>query len=354
MVQTTDESTPVFNPPQTQVALMGSFVPTEAMMSVQANFDDRQRQAIEMEQAGESPVAIWKKTQLERGQDDRWRFEVNDQGAKLRDDVSQRVPGDEERLADVLDHPGAYLVWPFLEEYKVRFHEPNGSLAGSFDEKTNTFNVYGTGERMPPDIRETILHEMQHAIQAYDKSRGANRRGTGSTVVHGLALLDLYNSMKDSHDFNTVPIHGNRSLGYGPNAIERLQDAYKTFQRADFSPEKQMIFREQFGLAIDRIKDYYRKTYIKSGSSDEATEAAWKFDGPYMIYRANAGETEARNVETRSKKQIIGFESSDQTPESIKALFDTGANVEVDPTLSPPSMTEDIPRNAQYSDDLYN
>lgn len=130
-----------------------------------------------MEMGGSHPEDIWRETGNYRGVEGRWRQEISDNAAKLKDnaagiladaheapktDLQSALPGGaaDTRLAHILDHRELYDAYPWTQNIKVRLF-PNMGNGAAYDEITNTIKL---GTRAANE--ETVLHEVQHAIQS--------------------------------------------------------------------------------------------------------------------------------------------------------------------------------------------
>ncbi len=126
-----------------------------------------------------------------QGKDGKWRFEIDDSGAKY-------IPGGGDRLGDILKHDALYKAYPELREMPVRVD--NGmEILGVFDPNRNEivyrssdpydealdFDLYQGDDKdaIKVILRKlqyiktlgALLHEVQHAIQyAEGFARGGN------------------------------------------------------------------------------------------------------------------------------------------------------------------------------------
>lgn len=175
------------------------------------------RQAEQMERDGRSGEEIRQETGWFRGSDGQWRFEVNDSGAKyyrngdarFRNDhpeyaryqdlmnrfltgnlntdelvelqqLEQTWGREQARLKDLtdrgnatldmlLDHSALFEAYPELRDAKVRFADLAGGEKGSYDPKSNTITIANELRSAP---ESTLIHEIQHAIQAAEGFSG--------------------------------------------------------------------------------------------------------------------------------------------------------------------------------------
>lgn len=162
--------------------------------------------------------------------DDSWKFEISDQGAKLKDLNGKEIgPGYDARLDDILDHPKLFQAYPTLGKVVFELVD-NPNYNGAFFELENKIEL----SRRAPDHLSTLLHEVQHWVQAKEDFA----RGTNPDAVDAYAA-------------------GNADIAY--DFIARVMDEAHT--------DDIKAMERQLGKAFDRI------------SSDEVDAFARKTDG---------------------------------------------------------------------------
>lgn len=152
--------------------------------------------------------------------DNQFRFEIDDRPAKIRlaigDDeaaltrggletvLEKALPatdniqvGSRMRLDSLLDHDELFEAYPQLRKYGVRIKfDANDAARGSFrpSEKLITINlgdmrpfrpgVEVLGKSLKKDIKSTLVHEIQHAVQEIEGfARGYNTQASGTQPV---------------------------------------------------------------------------------------------------------------------------------------------------------------------------
>lgn len=216
-------------------------------------------QAERLEAAGYSEQAIKEMTGLERGADNMWRKEFSDSQAKLTPEgFSFRTKDNEAAgfLKDVLYHPELYRVYPEAADIPV-FVNPNlakQGYSGLYNDNTKTIEINPNAS--VSNIRETLLHEIQHWVQ------------------------------------NTEGFHA--------NTPGQVHPTIKDFVKRDF--------------LINEAKPNLRKiaNLLEAGKIYEARLKAALLlkDSEREIYRRLASEVEARNVSDRSKMSAEQIKNS--------------------------------------------
>lgn len=208
--------------------------------------------------------AIWNETGWFQGPDHKWRFEIDDSGAyaDVRGAVEDGWKANEQwPLGHVLGHKDAFSAYPYLDDAGIQYRPFPKKIENAFGAYVQDGNNLVLNSSHPNFIDDnaalsTILHEGQHSLQA---TEGFARGGS----------------------------------------------------RALFTPEEIASERARIGAVPE---DNTGRTSVGSAAGD-----APDTDVALGLYKRLAGETEARNVQTRMN----------MTPEQRRA--------------TPPWETQDIP-----------
>lgn len=231
---------------------------------------DRMYKAQAMSNAGKSAEKIYRATTAQRpggdilpgisfGKDGMQRWEITDSRARLNPDVLQRLPRLDDttppvQLAELLQHPELYRNYPHLREMNIGALPENTSYYGEQHPGRNLLLL--NKERSPEAVRSTLLHEIQHEIQDVE---GWSRGGNAADVARRVAPL----AKPDQERY------------------DRFLDAIAKVTNGDREKARQLS-NTPHGHKL--FLDYYR----------------WKDpDEMRRLYMRLAGETEARNVQTR-------------------------------------------------------
>lgn len=141
------------------------------------------------------------KNKVFEGVDGKPRYEVSDEGAKinLQDSPSGRKSfyttdqlksGKDATLSQVLDHPKLYEQYPGLKDLRIQsidFYKDARSQA-AYDSSTKTLNVSNELLNNPQELKEAILHEVQHSIQDIEGfAKGGSIQGEDVAGYNNLA-----------------------------------------------------------------------------------------------------------------------------------------------------------------------
>ena len=225
-------------------------------------------QAKQLEKDGADNEAIRKATGWHKGMEGKWRFEIDDSQAELIDQGQLQATSKEietlykqankakdqavkeellakadelaanydeatkPRLKNVLNHPALYQAYPWIANAKVIQSKLSAGENGGYDPATNTIQV--SKDLAPDKLRETLLHEIQHAIQEQeDFARGGSPEGNSSEAFDKYQRLagevearDTASraNLTDGQRKETAPdlrsdaivVHGGKEFAYNP------------------------------------------------------------------------------------------------------------------------------------------
>ena len=222
---------------------------------------------------------IWERTWddngvgVYRGLDGEWRAEIDDSNAEFRPDVlaetrngfgttpdamHQRFTG---RMADVLDHYGLFDAYPWLADQQVTVVVGWG---GRGEYNRDTGRIWAQGKDAD-EAMSALMHEVEHRIQEHeDWSAGSNWRTVGYATKKRLAEVE-------------DALVQTQERGIGDNSRKALEDA----------------------------RDALRNTLEVIGN-DTGHRSVWDTGSPaeWAAYEREAGEVEARNVQTRLRMSV--------------------------------------------------
>lgn len=134
-----------------------------------------------------------------------WVVEIDDSNAAVKHELSY-VPYEEEgvkpefTLKDIFHHPELYEAFPYLKDVKVT-KSMNNSYYGGYSPETNTISLNTNLIREHgEDLKSTILHEIQHAVQDYEMNQGNFKSGgtDPESVMHDtVAGYKVYQKLKE-------------------------------------------------------------------------------------------------------------------------------------------------------------
>ena len=373
---------------------------------------DNLKVAKKMERGKKNAKAIKMATGWERGADDKWRYEVPDikrydslgnlafkrnhpdyaRYAELNAKNAGRlfgIPGNEfsdsetqefdalkkkwgglrvekhdnvQTLDAYIDAPEVFKAYPSLGSIGLKFiNEPNDTYSGKYLYRNNEIVVNKAHVRTPNEIKKTLVHEMQHAIQSIEGfAKGGNMQSVRTLINDRISEIAsaagiAENALDEYRDIAThlIQLECARQWKRNPKSFLKSSAKYTAPGYYMGTPKKEQIEIGQ-RLADEWINDaqYFinsRKEQLVSGETDAKdiltrwkkdwakTYSEWKdfkeeFDQldkaihqktDFELYHVLAGEVESRNVAARI----------DMTPEERRASL--------------ASETEDVNRDEQ-------
>lgn len=223
--------------------------------------------AKKMDAEGAKRDDIWNETGWFKGPDGRWRWEIDDSGAKLDMDSS----GSSAPLKNVLSHPGGlFEAYPQLANMPVS-RESSGDFYGSYSPSQKKFTT--GGGVVGGDPTSTLLHEIQHAIQEIEDF-GRGGMPSGSTVTKALGYLPDKGILDEATSLQWL------IEDYG--GLKQAMEKYPTNSKGQPWNDAAIHLAQQDPM---EIKNQYSKLQLA--------------EDPNEVYRRLAGETEARLTQKR-------------------------------------------------------
>lgn len=292
--------------------------------------------ADELEAAGKSADEIWKETGVFRGADNKWRFEIPDQNAKLNpnkyaDDLP--IKGEPAPVASDVWHPELYEAYPQIRKTQSSI-EGSGENSGAYyqsgrDRKSGP--LVEVAGKSPGDARSVALHELQHNVQDIE---GFARGGNFQTP-------EVWSAASKRFDADKVAAEA---------TLERIGDHRKAFFD-DFRKTK-----DDSGAALVAYRAKFPKETEEFNKAFDVISTAGRPPGyRHQAYRDLAGEVESRNVQARrdmtdaERAAVPPWQSADTPTERqiVKGTREPGDVAEMAPAWSPfdPAWRDRAQRN---------
>lgn len=285
------------------------------------------QQAEAMEQRGSSAKEIWEALGVARTMDGKgWRFEIDDSGMEtdtkwnfLRNPDAKRynelfekaylydtaaaedlnelqildknLKGSRKSplyLDEVVKHDKLFEAYPALRDIKVRFEANTGNKEGSYHPETNEF-VLRSGLKLEPEkLKNTLIHEIQHAIQEREGFARGTNPGYWDEMIQG-----GYSRRKNDGRIERARQEYHRVFNSAP---EEFKDKVRAINRARLDGD--------YDTAESVIDELYDSEYANLWSQLDMLEFEWRSDrgeelNAYELYHNTAGEIEARDAASR-------------------------------------------------------
>ena len=269
-------------------AVLGIFAGPKAATANLAKLAEAQA----LQKAGTRGEDIWHQTGWFQAPDEGWRFEIPDGWANLSPSLPKSGknvtieqpfwPFQQQSLTlgDTLNHEALYQAYPQLKDIPVRGLQGGTGLAGGFDPTARQMHL---ATNTPSRLRDTALHETQHAVQQIE---GMAEGGSPSLYLpagfHDMSaeVADRGKRLeaqlaKDIPGFDPVEVQMRLHFGITSSGSPAEDAMFAAFGRHPAAAAYQELLDKQRAL----IQQYH-------DAIDE--------------YKRLAGETEARLVEHRS------------------------------------------------------
>ena len=121
-----------------------------------------------MRDAGADNEEIRQATGWFRGADGKWRFEIDDSGVKVKDDLHTYGT-----LKEVIDAPELFKAYPYMKDIFVSFENLNG-MNGHYSPTLDSIGIDKKLQNDKEGLKKTLVHEIQHAIQREEGFTGGS------------------------------------------------------------------------------------------------------------------------------------------------------------------------------------
>jgi hypothetical protein len=292
--------------------LAGMFVGPRA-----ANFNPQAAQAAEdLAATGKSPHLQAKDTGYFVGHDDIARTEISDHLAKMNPVNWREKAGSSVPLSQVLEHPRLYEEYPELAHLPVR-EETHPRYFGAYDPATGGISVNrDLIEAEGLDMRETLLHEVQHAVQAIEGfDPGSNPQNAPSQTRQILnaekppgvdallaraeqnAMVPVARTMLGKLDtMKPIQVH----YGFGQTLSDLFGIDYPLAQKLALDAFYDPAVRASLAKQIDDLEAQPLPPFGDDAVEWLRRDAVQKASTDKELYHARGGEEEARRTVYRA------------------------------------------------------
>lgn len=243
-------------------------------------------EAKQMEVDGYNESEIYQQTGWFRGADNMWRFEIDDSTMRYTPErMAQKMVDGAVHLEDVIDHPVLFAAYPRLRDVSVTFTPMKPGAEGVYRRAENRIYLADSNKNSP---ESTLVHEIQHAIQALEGFAYGASRAYWANIINNGGKIDS----KRLRDATAAvrKFEGNKANQPVIDARNRLEDAYNKSVRDGNAMYAQMQV-DGMATKVD--------TYDDLLNEQSNAGVAYLNSLPIELYMNTAGEQEARNVEER-------------------------------------------------------
>ena len=276
--------------------------------------------AHQMKESGMDMEQIRKDTGWFMGPDNRWRFEISDENAKIKDiNINKKK---KYKLSEVLDHKELFEAYPQLADINVVFGAHRGLKGGHFDRNKNEIKINVVKEAVQSEDDKKNMARLSELIESPEYKAYTEAYKNGSLVEKEKAK-QAWTSSPNYQEFAT--------LAFSLRAVVKPKSFPKQLGDAPLS-----IILHEVQHAIQRQEGF-------------ATGTNKREAGGFKNYQNTLGEVEARNVEAR--KKMTDAERAAAPPDVLtwkNPIINWGTVSEELPINSP----DDINKMAQAGEQL--
>lgn len=252
----------------------------------------------EMEKAGAPRATIYHDTGWYRGIDGQPRYEISDADARVVADFAElkeetRLWGQaQHRLDKVISHPELFAAYPDLGKLSVLFRNLKAGTHGAMMSRIVDGQYVPVGlvvnvNSGEDQALETVLHEVQHAIQGAEKWANGGSPDTLRTIL------------KYTKDETTR------------RSVAREKSKIKVAAKSDISDEK---FAEAIGLVEGKVDERRLREAVEYRLALTAPDLPEEYHdrlerqtthyATFLTYQSFFGEIEARLTQKRREKGV--------------------------------------------------
>lgn len=306
---------------------------------------------------------IWHQTKLHQGSTDPgWRMEIPDYEAVFKPGAKNvKLFGAEQRFGDVFDHPALFENYPQIAEYKTRAVPLIPSIQGTraaFDDKNKLFYIDPTNK----DSLSSTLHEVQHAIQDIEgwpsgastsmflkpeREAAKIARNDADAMFGSDKQLAITNLVEEAYRkaLANDPVYNERETKWGiqPMSYGAARAMISGWRNGHWKNIHTPLYNEMELLAKE-IPIYSQALTAYDAYENASKHLSDREDQAYNLYKRDAGETEARNVQKRyeaatQEEPLPSWVTAETKPDIVyQDLYGV-----------PPWQTEDIPAEQQMN-----
>lgn len=273
--------------------------------------------AEEMEQEGTDPETIRQDTGWFRGMDGKWRFEIDDSAMELRGDYRDFLDNQHTergmRLSELIYHSSLFNQYPQLASIDVAFDIPEtsdtyGSWSGSWGGAQHiSLNQKLLADGMEGELLDTLIHEMQHAIQDTEGfASGSNPRYWERQLKEGYdgrTRAEREASREAWERYNQIREEDPEFFEEAADLMLSTPDSprgaidWDTFEQLEPDPPEW----QEFDARRDALEEKYgeEKMFNFMDLYHEVKSKETTRRSNYELYRKTAGEIEARDATNR-------------------------------------------------------
>lgn len=262
-----------------------------------------------------------------------------DEIEKIDYDISHGYVSDPETtLGELLQHDKLYAAYPSLKNMTVKLQTSKDLSNGGYSRKENT--IYLDSRLLDEnEIKSTLMHEIQHAIQDKENfSRGGNMQLASAyrKIIKAKEAKDFHKAL--DRKIAEAMVEQLKADNISDKDASIIAGAYAKYLNAIFddSLDSDVVTKiekeyyqllDNLGIEPDRVENAYKAIQGRDLWQEALDETKSKLSeaDTFEIYKAFAGEVEARN--TQARMDMSDEERAATSPESTQDIKNADALV---------------------------
>ena len=258
-------------------------------------------------------------------------------------------------LGELLQHDKLYAAYPSLKYMTVVVRTSKDLSSGGYSRSENT--IYLDWRLSDDEIKSTLMHEIQHAIQDKENfSRGGNMEMANAyrKIIKTKEAKDFHKALE--RKITEAMAEQLQADNLTKETAKEVADAYGKYLNAIFddSLENEEITKieqgyyqllDKLGIDPERVENAYKAIQGRDLWQEAVDETKSKLSNAdaYEIYKAFAGEVEARN--TQARMNMSDEERAATSPESTQDVKNADALVVFPDGSEAAYIPENVNRN---------
>lgn len=240
-------------------------------------------------------------------------------------------------LGELLKHDNLYAAYPELKYITVKMQTSKDLSSGGYSRSENA--IYVDSRLTDDEIKSTLMHEIQHVIQNKENfSRGGNMELANAyrKIIKAKEVKDFHKALdrkiaeamaEQLRVYNISQVDAEKIAGaYGKYYSSIFDDSLSNEEIIKAEKEYYQLL-DSLGMDSERVEDAYKAIQGRDlwNEAVEETKSKLSDANTYEIYKAFAGEVEARN--TQARMEMSDEERAATAPESTQDIKNADALV---------------------------
>lgn len=210
--------------------------------------------AIRRVTSGENSESVRQDTGWYKGPDGKWRYYIPDNELNADKLVSPNFNGG--KLGDIIVHDKLFEAYPPLKNLDIRFDDLPKRKRGKYLSDSNEIVLSNALRNDVEELKDTLVHEIQHAIQEIEGFAPGGNKSVGLAV----ALNWAYDKVKDTQEFRNIILPDKKRdylIGFALNGLnaKSIQELQSKIYRAIYGEVESRDVTSKRKLDVDALRD---------------------------------------------------------------------------------------------------